>query len=211
MLTQDIPIQHTNPIRMGFPPVLTSFIIFVLKPMADIAITIKNLDTVLNGENTSGFIPAAEAIVVISDAPIKKRIKNGKTLLNLKPLVEVPFSERARRKASTSVIGIIASVRVSLTIVAESKALAPGCIPSHAVAAAVTEEVSFIAVPAKIPKPSFDKPSIVPRVGNIRAAITLNKNMTEIDCAISSSSASMTEDAAAMADPPHIHEPIPTS
>ena len=87
-------------------------------------------------------------------------------------------------------------------MVAVSRVLAPGCIPSQAAAAAVTEEVSFTAVPAKSPKPSFPRPSRPPRVGNRRAA--------EMDWAISSSSAPMTGAVAAMAEPPQTDEPTPT-
>ena len=47
---------------------------------------------------------------------------------------------------------------------------------SHAAAAAVTEEVSLIAVPANRAKPSFERPMMLPKVGKISAAITLNKN-----------------------------------
>ena len=83
-------------------------------------------------------------------------------------------------------------------------------IPSQAVAAAVTEEVSLIAVPAKRPKPSLLSPSAAPRAGKISAAATLNRKMTEMDCATSSSDASMTGAVAAMALPPQIEEPTPT-
>ena len=78
-------------------------------------------------------------------------------------------------------IGMMARVRVSFTIVAISRALLPACIPSHAEAAAVTEDVSFTAVPANNPKPSVLIPKNVPIVGNINAAITLNKKITDID------------------------------
>lgn len=104
-------------------------------------------------------------------------------------------------------MGMMASVRVSFTMVALSSVFAPGCMPSHAAAAAVTEDVSLTAVPANRPKPWFDRPSAMPRAGNTSAAITLNRKMTEIDCAISSSSASMTGAVAAMAEPPQMEEP----
>lgn len=82
---------------------------------------------------------------------------------------------------------------------------------SQALAAAVTEEVSLTAVPAKIPNPSPAglKPKMPPRVGKIKAASMLNRNMTEMACAISSSSASITGAVAAMAEPPQIEEPTP--
>ncbi|MPN10033.1 hypothetical protein SDC9_157326 [bioreactor metagenome] len=43
------------------------------------------------------------------------------------------------------------------------------------------------------------------------AAITLNRKITEMDCAISASSASITGAVAAMADPPQTEEPTPMS
>ena len=81
-------------------------------------------------------------------------------------------------------------------------------------AAAVTEEVSLTAVPAKTPNASpevVSKPIICPNIGNRMAASTLKKKMTEIACATSSSSASMTGAVAAMAEPPQMEEPTPTS
>ena len=53
-------------------------------------------------------------------------------------------------------------------------------------------------------------PSLTPRVGKISAAIMLNKNITEIDVAMSSSLALITGAVAAMAEPPQIDEPTPT-
>lgn len=55
------------------------------------------------------------------------------------------------------------------------------------------------------------KPISCPRLGNNRAARMLKKNITEMAWAISSSSASITGAAAAMADPPHIDDPTPMS
>lgn len=78
-------------------------------------------------------------------------------------------------RAKIRVMGIIARVLVSFTMVAVSKVFAPGCIPSQAVAAAVTEEVSLTAVPANNPKPSLERPMALPRDGKIRAAKILNK------------------------------------
>jgi len=54
------------------------------------------------------------------------------------------------------------------------------CILSQAEAVAVTDDVSFTAVPAKRAKPLFEKFNISPRVGKINAAITLNKKITDI-------------------------------
>ena len=84
-------------------------------------------------------------------------------------------------------------------------------MPSQAAAAAVTEDVSLIAVPAKRPNPSLERPNIPPKVGKISAAITLNRKITEIDWAISSSLAPITGAVAAIAEPPQIEEPTPMS
>ena len=53
-------------------------------------------------------------------------------------------------------------------------------------------------------------PSLTPRVGKIRAAMMLNKNITEIEVATSSSFALITGAVAAIAEPPQIDEPTPT-
>ena len=70
------------------------------------------------------------------------------------------------------------------------------------------------AVPAKIPKAVplvVSNPIIFPKDGKIRAASTLKKKITEIDCATSSSLACITGAAAATALPPQIEEPTPIS
>ena len=77
-----MPAQQLAPIRMGLPPVFTSFTMSVFRPMADIAITIKNLLSCLKGENTPEETPRLTATVVIRDAPIKYRIKKGKIFFN---------------------------------------------------------------------------------------------------------------------------------
>ena len=84
-------------------------------------------------------------------------------------------------------------------------------MPSHAAAAAVTDEVSFTAVPANRPKPSLLMPSALPSEGKIRAASTLNRKMTEMAWATSLSCALMTGAVAAMAEPPQMDEPTPMS
>lgn len=72
---------------------------------------------------------------------------------------------------------MMARVRVSFTVTALSSV----CVPSphmlsHVEAAAVTEEVSFTAVPANMPKASpevVEKPMSVPMSGKMSAAMTL--------------------------------------
>ena len=115
-----IPIQQENPSRIGRRPLFTSLTIFVLNPIDVIAITIKNLDSSFNGENTSGETPTHTAIVVIRLAPIKNKIKNGNTFFieTVPPSAEPAF--RIRKNASANVIGMIANVRVNFTVTALS-------------------------------------------------------------------------------------------
>ena len=112
-------------------------------------------------------------------------------------------------------MGMMARVRVSLTVTALSKVAVPRShMLSQVEAQAVTEEVSFTAVPANIPKASplaVSNPISVPSVGKTKAAMTLKKNMTLIAWATSSSSAPITGLVAAMAEPPQIDEPTPIS
>ena len=106
---------------------------------------------------------------------------------------------------------MMARVLVSFTVTAVSSVAEPRFhMLSQVEAAAVTEDVSFTAVPAKIPKASpvfVAKPMSFPKVGKIRAASTLKKKITEMACATSSSSASITGAVAAMAEPPQMEEP----
>lgn len=76
---------------------------------------------------------------------------------------------RVRIRASTRVMGMMARVRVSLTVTALSRVAEPRFhMLSQVEAAAVTELVSLTAVPAKMPKASpavVSKPISLPRVG----------------------------------------------
>ena len=81
-------------------------------------------------ENPVGLFGALEvaqrqwliAIVVITDARMNNAIKKGNDFFRLKPEALLPsfFACFARANASTSVIGIIARVRVSFTVTALS-------------------------------------------------------------------------------------------
>ena len=86
------------------------------------------------------------------------------------------FPSASLQKASISETGMIASVRVSFTMVAYSNT-APfvPCSVSQVEAAAVTEEVSLTAVPAKSPKPVSSQPKHLSQRGKISAAITLKE------------------------------------
>ena len=106
--------------KIGFPPLLISFTTSVWNPMAPIAIMIKNFDNSFKGTNISAGTPIAVAAVVITLAPIKNKIKNGNTLFNDTFSPSVPSVFFVRKKASTNVIGMIASVRVNFTVTALS-------------------------------------------------------------------------------------------
>ena len=91
----------------------------------------------------------------MTDASTKYRIKNGKIDFRLTFTPSLLRSFFVRQNARTRVIGMIASVLVSLTVTALSSVADPRPnIVSQVEAAAVTEEVSLTAVPAKIPKAS---------------------------------------------------------
>ncbi len=212
-LTTVMLTQQQKPRANGFAPDFMSLTISVLRPMAAIAITIKNLESVLNGLKNSSEIPKLKAIVVIKLAKTKNKIKNGNIFFKLTLSLDEPELFFALNNAKISVIGIMPRVRVSFTVTALSKVAEPKEYnESQVEAAAVTEEVSLIAVPANIPKASpevVEKPINVPNVGNNKAAKTLKKNITDMDCATSSSFADITGAVAAIAEPPHIEEPTP--
>ena len=172
--------QQQAPRAMGLPPLFTSLTMSVLRPMALMAMTMRNLESILSG---AVMVAGSAKTVVTTLARIKRPTKVGKARRRLKVFAPSPPALRSARicqMASTSVMGMMASVRVSLTMVAASSVLAPGCMPSQAAAAAVTEDVSLTAVPANRPKPSLVRPSMPPSVGKMSAAITLNRKMTEM-------------------------------
>ena len=70
-LTPVIPTQQQKPRSSGLAPVRISLTILVLSPMAAIARTIKNLLRVFRGVKMSALIPAAETMVVATEARIK--------------------------------------------------------------------------------------------------------------------------------------------
>lgn len=74
-------IQQPNPMRIGLPPDRTNRTILVLSPMADIAITMKNLLRVFKGVKKVSETPSIVARVVMVAAKIKKRIKKGNIFL----------------------------------------------------------------------------------------------------------------------------------
>ena len=163
-----IPIQQHPPSISGFPPDLINFTTLLLSPIAAIAIMIKNFDNSFNGANTSALTPIVIHTVVITAAMMKYKMNIGNALFKLNLFdAESAFpdfaADFARIRDNTSVIGIIARVRVNLTIVAYSRTCVP--VPfmlSHTAAVAVTEDVSFTAVPANKPKPMLERPIASP-------------------------------------------------
>ena len=121
-LTSEIPSQQQNPVKIGFPPVLTSLTIFVLRPIAAIAMTIRNLLSSLSGSVTAA---GSWNTVVTTEASTKNRTKNGKDFFRLKVEPSDFFSYLPRQMARTSVIGMIARVLVIFTIAADSSVLLP--------------------------------------------------------------------------------------
>lgn len=97
--------------------------------------------------------PLASAMVVIRLAIMKYIMKNGNICLMdifLLSSVSVFF---ILMKARPRHIGIMARVLVSLTVTASSRVWLPRLkIVSHVDAVAVTDDVSFTADPANIPK-----------------------------------------------------------
>ncbi len=125
---------------------------FVFRPIAAIAVTIKKVPACVNKPDATVGIPAK---VFMTAATMNPKINHGKTLAMLNDerpdtavLLLLTTTERI------SAIGTIIKVRVSLTIVARLKAAG-----LQEAAAATTDEVSFIAVPAHIPKPTSFMPN----------------------------------------------------
>ena len=93
--------------------------------MAAIAITMKNLLASLRGSKTAMSTPVALATVATIDAHRNNTMNVGSARFRLKPFCvgcpfvpAVFFSREATQSASTNVMGIIAKVRVSFTMVA---------------------------------------------------------------------------------------------
>ncbi len=109
-----IATQQLNPNKIGLPPLFTNFTILVFNPIAPIAITIKNL---LNSLIGAVVVFGKLKTVVIIDAKTKNKIKYGKIFFKFTLLLLFSLS-RVRLNAKNKVIGIIARVLVSFTIVA---------------------------------------------------------------------------------------------
>ena len=152
-----IPIQQQAPKARGAPPVFTSLTISVLRPMAAMARTMKNLLRVLMGRRHWHPPQGTRPMVVIRLARDEVEDEKGEDGAEFY-LCPLSFCPRfACRKARTKTMGMMARVRVSFygNGFVQGGAAQPPHL-SHVEAAAVTEEVSFTAVPAKMPNPSPD-------------------------------------------------------
>ena len=79
-----IPTQQEAPRRSGFPPDFINFITLLFRPMAAMAIMMKNLDSSFSGANTSALIPILIHAVVIIAAMMKYKNKHRKCSLYAK-------------------------------------------------------------------------------------------------------------------------------
>ena len=121
-LTAVIPAQQQNPKVRGLPPVFMSLTMSVLRPMAAMARTMKNLLSSLRGENTDISIPCRYAYGSNNGSRYKIKYKEGKYLLDAHVSGRIGFLCFSRpQKARMRVMGIIARVLVSLTVTAVSR------------------------------------------------------------------------------------------
>ncbi len=104
------PSQQTRPTMRAALPFFTKENTLVRKPIATIAIQMKNLERDFSGANQSAPIPNPPAIVVIRLAKIKYKIKVGKPVRRDFLSALRPFP-RVCQIAKTVVIGIMAKVR----------------------------------------------------------------------------------------------------
>ena len=145
-LAKVMPAQQHTPIKMGLPPVLTSLTRSVLRPIAAMARMMKYLERALKGWNRAGSAPATVEAVVMMEARTKNRMKKGKIFFRSKePLETLPprLTCQVRQKARARVMGMMARVRVSLTMVAYSSTapLVPWRVSQVAAAAPVSLRV----------------------------------------------------------------------
>ena len=144
MATSTTSSEMIKPCSMGFRPALRMSEKLVFRPMAANAVTMRNLLISLSTEATeAGMKPR----LFTPHRARKPRMNHGKTdfILTLtadgSPAASFFFTCMPMR-AKISTVGIIASVRVSFTIVAKSPACSLKASP-----AATTLDVSFAAVP----------------------------------------------------------------
>lgn len=113
-----MPHQQHAPRKIGLPPFLISFTMLLPRPMAAIAMMIKNLLSSFNGAKKDAGAPKRRAMVVITEARMNHNMNIGKDFFRLKPLELLPADLLllARIRASTKVIGMMARVRSALRL-----------------------------------------------------------------------------------------------
>lgn len=98
--TREMAAQQQNPINIGLPPFFTNFTISEFRPIAAIAMIIKNLEQLFKKPNAASAAPMTAAFsakntltsVVTADARIKYRMNMGKTFFRLKLFFASVFS-----------------------------------------------------------------------------------------------------------------------
>ena len=80
-LTAAMQIQQMRPMRMGLAPLLTSFTRSVFRPMAAMAMTMKNLLKAFRGAKAAASAPAATATVVMTEAAQEEQDEGGEGAL----------------------------------------------------------------------------------------------------------------------------------
>ena len=88
-----MPTQQIAPRASGFPPVFISFTTLLFRPIAPMAMTIRNLLSILSGSNTLASTPADTTIVVIKEATTKYNTNIGNARFKLN---EFPASALSR-------------------------------------------------------------------------------------------------------------------
>ena len=164
---------------------MPAFFIFekeVFNPIAAKALTIRNLLTLFVPETTKEGI---ENTLVKTDIARNPRINQGNILeiftFAFNSFPSQPFAipsflfKRSCIKEKMITVGMIASVRVNFTIVAKSPAASEKAYP-----VATTEEVSFTAVPAQMPKAWSVIPSALPMIGNNRIIAISKRKVADI-------------------------------
>ena len=119
-----------------------------------------NFERFFKGAKTVADAPRDVVTVVMREATRNQRIKLGTAFIIENDSFLFSFFDCHIDRPS--VIGMIARVRVNLTIVACSKIYVP-CKLSQELAVAVTDEVSLTAVPANMANPSLLRPSQDPK------------------------------------------------
>ena len=153
----------------------------VFKPMAASAATIRNLLAVLAADETAGEInPTLLQTATARNPAINQGNREIKLILACtwppEPLARASFLFMlTSMSANTITVGIMASVRVSFTMVAKSPAASENAYP-----AATTLEVSLTAVPDHKPYAISLKPIARPMMGKSTIIAMSKRNVADM-------------------------------